>query len=137
MSAQHYFEALHPDTHEHSGGLAEYRELANRCIEDALRCLGFAEQYQSRLDALASRSVYYDQRYRWKHIRDAAAAHERQIESDVEWFRAPDGYAFWVAATHLTDQEAEAVRTEYLRRAEPVLETFRAANARARAREFR
>lgn len=48
------------------------------------------------------------------------------IESDAEWFKG-NAYWWWVAATQLTDSEASGIRTHYLDRAYPLLDTLYAA----------
>jgi len=127
----------HHEIHEHAGRASEYREFAARCIEDALKCLRFAESWSSRLPLLneQERSRVPDHVWRWR--RDTARTHHHQIEADIDWFRARDGYSLWVCATRLTDDEAEALRDEYLRRAEPLYEAYDKALYSVRPRVYR
>lgn len=113
--------------HEHSRTTDPYREIATNCIRDAVKCLDCAEAYRRRLPFIASPDSRIDRHRAWKHAVELARAHWRHIERDIDWFRRPDGYSLWVCATALSDDEAEAVRVEYLRRAEPLLDEYDAA----------
>lgn len=124
MSAQHYFEALHPDTHEHAGRAAEYRELANAAINDAVKWLGFAEEYEYRLLDIADAEVRRTDNARWWHYLNCARRHRETLENDVAWFRARDGFLLWVCATRFTERESEAIQHEYLARAVPLLAKY-------------
>lgn len=115
---------LPTDTHEHASGLAEYRLLATECIRDAIKCLDYAAAYRSSVERLRSEQLYIHHRNQWKHLRARFYAHRAQLRDDIEWFLAPDGYSLWVLATLLDEREAEGVRDEYLRRAEPLLDYY-------------
>ena len=113
-----------PETHEFARVSDPYRALAAACIADAIKCLDFAEAYRRRLPFAADPDSRLHKYEAWKHVLQIARTHWRQIENDLDWFRASDGYSLWVCATALTDDEAEAVRDEYLRRAEPLLDEY-------------
>ena len=137
MSADYYFEALHPDTHEHAAGLAEYRALAAACIADALKCLRFAESWATQLPLITEQERSRVPEHVWKWRRDNARKHHHQLEADIDWFRSRNGYSLWVCATRLTEAEAEALRDEYLRRAEPLYEAYDKALYSVRPRVYR
>lgn len=115
---------LPTDTHEHAAGLADYRELASACIRDAFKCLAFAEVYTIRASDLRDPALRRRNRHIYADVRDRAWAHRQRLEIDVDWFRRPDGFSLWVCATLLDEREAEAVRDEYLRRAESTLDYY-------------
>jgi len=112
------------DRHEHSRVSDPYRELASACIRDAAKCLEAAQAYRFRLPFLGSRQSRLDHPKQWTRYVHVARVYWHQLEVDVDWFRRADGYSLWVCATALSDEEAEAVRDEYLRRAEPLLDEY-------------
>lgn len=109
------------DTHEHAAGLAEYRLLASECIRDAVKCLDYAAAYRPSVERLRDPNLRIYKHNVYKHLRSRFYAHRAQLEHDIDWFRAPDGYSLWVLATLLDEREAEGVRVEFLRRARPLL----------------
>lgn len=124
MSVGYHAPQISIDAHEYSRVSDLCRELAVVCIHDAAKCLTFAEAYSSRLPFIADPSNRINHPHRHKHQRDEARRYYDQIRADIKWFKASDGYALWVCATALSDDEAEAVRDEYLRRAEPLAERY-------------
>lgn len=107
--------------HEYARVSDPYRELAASCIRDAIKCLDLADGYRSKLRIVADENLRIYRHGVWKGVICRARVYWYQLENDIDWMRRPGGYSLWVCATALSDDEAEAVRDEYLRRAEPLL----------------